>query len=80
MQSGSVLAGRYRLTRPLASGSMGQVWVAYDETLGREVAVKVQSLTGGEDSPAVQRFRREPAAEGRHRSGAVGREAGRRPG
>ncbi|WP_166844271.1 serine/threonine-protein kinase [Isoptericola sp. BMS4] len=49
--TGLALGDRYRLTRQIAVGGMGEVWVADDGFLGREVAVKVlrEEYTGNED-------------------------------
>ncbi|MEV6970393.1 serine/threonine-protein kinase [Hamadaea sp. NPDC051192] len=41
LTAGDAVENRYRLVRKLASGGMSDVWVATDETLARQVAVKV---------------------------------------
>ena len=54
-----MLGHRYRLERRIASGGMATVWLARDEELDRDVAVKVLSDVLGEDPSYVARFRRE---------------------
>jgi eukaryotic-like serine/threonine-protein kinase len=57
--AGTVLAGRYRLERRIGSGGMASVWLARDEDLGRDVAVKVLADTLAEEPGYLERFRRE---------------------
>ncbi|MEU9791113.1 serine/threonine-protein kinase [Streptomyces sparsogenes] len=65
---GQLLGGRYRLVRQLGEGGMGEVWEARDETLDRQVAVKVISLLAGREGrgdEARARFLREARITGR---------------
>ena len=54
-----LIAGRYRLVERIAAGGMGEVWRARDETLERDVAVKVLLPDSAQDVGFVERFRAE---------------------
>ncbi len=60
--SDDLIGGRYRLTAPIASGGMADVWRATDLTLGREVAVKLLRKSVMNDPVVAERFRREAKA------------------
>jgi serine/threonine-protein kinase len=63
LESGQVLAQRYRIQRLLGKGGMGAVYLAEDEVLGELVALKVISSAFASDEQAmISRFRREAAA------------------
>ncbi|MEW2622140.1 protein kinase [Streptomyces sp. NPDC048106] len=59
-----LIAGRYRLRDTIGRGAMGEVWQAFDETLGRPVAVKLL-LPHDSDPTASSRFRLEAQTAGR---------------
>lgn len=64
LRPGFVLGERYRLSRPIASGGMGQVWEAEDLVLDRSVAVKVLKQSEP-DRAELERFRAEAQLAGR---------------
>jgi eukaryotic-like serine/threonine-protein kinase len=59
---GTSLSGRYRLEARIASGGMSTVYRALDETLERQVAVKLMNREVASDSDQLERFRREARA------------------
>lgn len=68
LQVGQVIAGRYRLTRPLASGGMGFVWVAWHLQLDIDVAIKFMAPATMASAEARARFEREAKASARLQS------------
>ena len=57
---GDVIAGRYRLLEPLGRGAMSAVWLAHDDELDRNVAVK--TLAASADRARFEREARAVAA------------------
>jgi serine/threonine protein kinase len=62
---GSRVAGRYLLRTRLGGGAMGAVWLASDELLGRDVAVKQVLVPVGSDPEATAGHREAAMREGR---------------
>ncbi len=64
-----LVAGRYRLTTQIGTGGMGRVWLARDEVLHRDVAIKEvvlpDGLTDAELEELLGRTLREARAAGR---------------
>jgi eukaryotic-like serine/threonine-protein kinase len=56
---GETLSGRFRIERLLGRGGMSSVWQAYDEELGRPVAIKLLHARRLESADSVDRFERE---------------------
>ena len=59
--SDSLVADRYRLVRAIGRGAVGEVWLADDLVLSREVAIKRLAVNpaAGVDSVAIERIVRE---------------------
>ena len=59
---GTTLNGRYRLEARVGAGGMSTVYRALDETLQRQVAIKLMNREVARDSDQLERFRREARA------------------
>jgi serine/threonine protein kinase len=64
LEEGSLLAQKYRLSRPAGFGGMAQLWVAKNEATGAEVCIKIL-VPEKSDDESVERFRREAYAAAR---------------
>jgi len=58
-RKGTVVDERYRLERKIGSGGMADVWLAADEELDRDVAIKLLHDRFAQDTEFVERFQRE---------------------
>jgi beta-lactam-binding protein with PASTA domain/predicted Ser/Thr protein kinase len=58
----TIIDGRYKVVSRLGSGGMADVYLAQDQLLGRQVAVKVLHHHFAEDQEFVERFRREASS------------------
>jgi serine/threonine protein kinase len=56
--------GRYEIRSQLGAGGMGEVYLARDMEIGRDVAVKVLPSTFSTDKARLQRFQQEACAAG----------------
>ena len=59
---GTLLAGRFRLEEKVGSGGMSTVYLAFDETLERWVAIKLMHRDLSDHEDQIERFRREARA------------------
>ena len=60
--TGTILMKRFQVERSLGQGGMGAVFLAIDQKIGEQVALKVIASNLAEDPTAAERFRREVGA------------------
>ncbi len=63
-RAGKIIGGKYRLTRRLGEGGMGEVYEAQHTVIGRRFAVKFLHAHLAKNSEAMTRFRHEAQAAG----------------
>jgi beta-lactam-binding protein with PASTA domain len=62
VDAGTVIDGRYEVLSRIGTGGMADVYLARDQLLGRQVAVKLLHHRFAEDQEFVERFRREASS------------------
>jgi serine/threonine protein kinase len=62
VEAGTLIDGRYKVAARLGSGGMADVYLAHDNLLGRQVALKLLHHRFAEDQEFVERFRREASS------------------
>src|SRR5580704_19191469 len=73
IDTGTIVDGRYKVLSKLGSGGMADVFLAEDQQLGRNVALKLLHRRFAADPDFVERFRREAqAAAGLQHPNVVG--------
>lgn len=65
LKADQVLADRFRLMRRVGTGSTSDIYHAFDEVIGRDVAIKLLSPELFVDPQRIRRFEREAIASGR---------------
>src|SRR6266498_208460 len=60
--NGGTKLGRYEIRSKIGAGGMGEVYLAQDTELGREVAIKVLPADFSRDTDRINRFRQEAQA------------------
>jgi serine/threonine-protein kinase len=70
-ETSRVLAGRYRVGELIGRGGMATVYRGYDQTLGRDVAIKILKRDLASDSAFRTRFRLEAQAASRMANQAI---------
>src|SRR4051812_43292075 len=56
MEVGAVIGGKYRLTKKLGEGGMGEVWAARNTLIERDVAIKLMLPSLAKNPEALKRF------------------------
>lgn len=68
LETGTIIGDKYRISRRLGVGGMGEVWAGENTVTGAEVAIKIMLPAGMLSREVYARFKREAQVLGRIRS------------